>query len=68
MEIIFCDVKITVLGDVIPAQAGGLDDPSWGEWFEVESVLAGEVEISGLLSEKQIEEIGVLALDAYHDR
>lgn len=68
VSIVFNGVKLTVLGQYEPAQDGGLDDPSWGEWFSFDKVQAGGVDISELLSDAQLEAVSELALEAYNDR
>ncbi len=44
-------VDVEVYAELIPAQNGGMDDPSWPEFFEIRQVRVGGVDITSWLGE-----------------
>jgi hypothetical protein len=47
--------QLTCKGDLIPAQKGGRDDPSWPDYIEDMEVFVDGVEITGLVCPTIIE-------------
>lgn len=55
--------ELELEGDYIQAYSGGHDEESISDYFETCCVYAGDVEITELLNEVQLNELDILALD-----
>jgi hypothetical protein len=60
-------VHLQVAATFVPAQNGGMTDPSWGAYLEDVLVTVGEVCINDLLTEETLDAITVEAFNKYQD-
>ena len=64
VSVIYKGSELLVVGDFTQAYYGGRDNESISESFETYRVCAGDVDITELLSDEQLNEIDIEALDA----
>lgn len=63
LEVNYMGINLDVKGKYTPEDRGDHSDPGYFSEFEIIRVMLGSTDISPLLSEKQITEIEILAIE-----